>query len=54
MPNLNELYLADNGIAVFTGLKNLSNLIKLHARKNKFEVLTEFPHLEKLKYLNLR
>ena len=39
MPNLKELYLADNTIVAFTGLKSLPNLTKLHARKNKFEAL---------------
>ena len=35
-------------------MKNIPNLTKLHARKNKFENLDEFPELPKLKYLNLR
>lgn len=41
MPKLEELYLESNVITSLSGYENLSNLKKLHLRKNKIEKFEE-------------
>lgn len=55
MPELEELYLAENKVKSLAGLEGCPNLKILHLRKNVIVNFDEqFPALENLSYLNLR
>lgn len=55
MPKLEELYVANNAIASFSGYEGLPALKILHLRRNKIDKIDEeLPELPALTYLNLR
>jgi len=55
MPNLEELYAAENPIATIVDLKDLPSLKKLHLRKTEVKLLQgNLPDLPKLQYLSFR
>lgn len=56
MPQLTELYAAENEVTSLIGLEELPSLTTLHLRKNKVEKVEEegLPDLAALTYLNLR
>uniref|UniRef100_A0A3P9K5X9 Leucine-rich repeat-containing protein 23 n=1 Tax=Oryzias latipes TaxID=8090 RepID=A0A3P9K5X9_ORYLA len=55
LPNLQRLYLAENGIKHLEGLDKLESLAILHIRDNKLETLEGLsPNMKCLQYLNVR
>ena len=54
MPQLTELYLAENVLKTIKDLTDLPNLKRLHLRQNEIESLDETPDFPSLEYLNLR
>ncbi|KAM9351166.1 leucine-rich repeat-containing protein 23 [Symphorus nematophorus] len=55
LPNLQQLYLAQNVIKRLEGLEKLERLTKLHLRDNQLETLDGLsPNMKVLQYLNVR
>lgn len=56
LPELTELYLAENFITHFVGLEEVQALKTVHLRKNPIKVIDEeaMPELPDLEYLNFR
>lgn len=55
MKQLKELYVCENELTDIRGLENLPILHKLSVRNNKIKgILSPFPNLPSLSYLNLR
>ena len=54
LPNLKELYIAENQLTTLRGLENLESLYKINARANKIEKVKHLPQIPSLTYLNLR
>jgi Leucine-rich repeat (LRR) protein len=54
MPQLTELYLAENPLVSVGQLHTMPNLKKLHLRGCEIEKFDAFPDLQGLEYLNLR
>lgn len=53
--NLRQMYVCENELTDIRGLESLPNLQKLSVRNNKLKgILSPFPHLPALTYLNLR
>lgn len=55
MKNLRQLYVCENELTDIRGLEALPQLQKLSVRNNKIKsILTPFPYLPNLGYINLR
>lgn len=55
MKALKEIYICENELTDLRGLENVPSLWKLSVRANKItKIMSPFPYLPALRYLNLR